>query len=648
MLLIAEGGVESTSPSNLWSEFYSPSRLPDNFTVLDPFLGGGTSLVEAAKLGGHCIGVDIDPVACFITQMELTQVDPQAIRDALAAIEKNVAPKIKALYRSNVGNESVDVIYNFWVDSVTCPSCQEVHDGHPTFQIARDESAGTQTVVCPDCGKLTHSKMEFASCKCSSCSKRIPLATPPVSDGQFTCPSCGDVNPLHELYCDGNIAPRLFALEYLAGDGTRGYAPITEQDELLYDKAVRLLKAAEGTLPIPKSPIPSKGRTDRRPLLYGYHHYREMFNDRQLYCLGLLGVEIQKVKALKVRQALALAFSQCLATNNMFCGYAFGYRRLTPLFGVHSYRKISRPVEGNVWGLTIGRGSFLNAVRSVVTGNEYMQDPYEFRYSKSKSPQRIHVALPHKKATSAKAKAESNVRILNQSSADLSNVPDGTVDLILTDPPYFDNISYSELSDFYHVWLRKILKKDYCGYKQHHTPLAGALFAGRRRNQSTEKEPRQVYVESLTTIFRECFRVTKREAKLVFTFHHRSTAAWGSLGTALLTAGFAIDEVFPVRSEGRSGFHSYEGSLKWDSVFICSKSGSGQKVVLKPHILTKIIEAASQQAASWRTTIRRSRLQFSDGDVTSLERSFILREFSRRSVDPAHLSTSMAQLDGDS
>ena len=145
-----------------------------------------------------------------------------------------------------------------------------------------------------------------------------------------------------------------------------------------------------------------------------------MFNDRQLYCLGLIADQIRQVEPLPVKRALSLAFSQCLATNNMFCGYAFGYRRLTPLFGVHAYRKISRPVEGNVWGLPIGRGSFQNAVRAVIAGNEYMHSPYEFRYRGKGHRERVVLGSPKTYLGSLTSTRQQSVHILNRSSEDLS------------------------------------------------------------------------------------------------------------------------------------------------------------------------------------------------------------------------------------
>ena len=533
-------------------------------------------------------------------------------------------------------------MYNFWVDHITCPDCGSAGDGHPTYQIAHDTAAGTQTVVCPVCGELATRRLSAESFACSACATRTDLTEPPVCGGRYTCAECGTARPLHELYRRRAVLPRMFAFEFLCRDGRRGFAPIASRDLALYTRASKLLASLGEDLPIPSSPIPKKGRADRRPLLYGYRHYRQMFNDRQLYCLGLIAGQIRQVESLPVKRALALAFSQCLATNNMFCGYAFGYRRLTPLFGVHAFRKISRPVEGNVWGLPIGRGSFQNAVRAVIEGNEYMQAPYEFRYGGWRERERVTIFPPRTHVGSLKPQGQPILRILNRNSEDLSGLADASIDLILTDPPYFDNLSYSELSDFYHVWLRKLLGRDYCGFSQRHTPLAGALFAGKRHQTLGDHDPPKAYSSSLTKIFRECQRVAKPAAKLVFTFHHRSDAAWARLGGALLTARFSVEKVFPVRSEGQSGFHSYQGSIKWDSVFVCRKARDGGTRQPSEKLLARIADLAAANAAAWRTTIRRSRLAFGEPDEASLRRALVVQQFSDRHLHPKHLEECMA------
>jgi putative DNA methylase len=103
---------------------------------------------------------------------------------------------------------------------------------------------------------------------------------------------------------------------------------------------------------------------------YGYGDYRELFNARQQLHLALLGREISRLKS-PLREAMAIAFSDHLTTNNMMCGYAGGWRRLTPLFSIRAYRHIARPVEINPWLRHNGRGTFPNAVRAVLSTHRW-------------------------------------------------------------------------------------------------------------------------------------------------------------------------------------------------------------------------------------------------------------------------------------
>jgi adenine-specific DNA methylase len=644
MLLLGEGLRDTPSRAERWSRFYSSYQLPKDFTVLDPFLGGGTSLVEAAKLDANCIGVDIDPVACFVTEQELRGADPSKIHDAYTAIRRMVGNKISSLYRSKVGNASVDVIYYFWVDVISCPGCGERHDGHPTFQVAHAAAEGRQTVVCPRCNAIKSINLIFQSFTCDCCQARIQLDAVPVKLGSFTCPTCQEAAKLHELYVSGRVKPRIFAKEYLTKNGERGFAAVSQSDIALYDAACRKLWSKRDDLPIPDSRIPSSGRVDRRPLLYGYTRYHELFNNRQLYCLGLIAKELRKITDIDVKMSLALAFSHCLASNNMFCGYAFGYRRLTPLFSVHAFRKISRPVEGNVLGLAIGRGSFANCVRGVIEGCEYMRQPYELRYGRRGDPRKIRVAIDAKGDQRQKA-ARRQVTILNQSSERLASLRDQSVDLILSDPPYFNNLPYSELSDFYHVWLRKILGKAYVGRQSAHTPLDGSLFAGRRRGEPESKDTIKAYTDTLMAVFRECGRVAKLNARFIFTFHHRESLAWSALGTALLKSSFRVLRVFPVRSEGRSGLHTYSGSIKWDSIFICERRTRGEPRDPRKNSLAGCVTRAWWESGRWQAGIRQAEMDFGWADRGSLAMSLALCWFCRRNWAASSLDNALGIID---
>src|SRR5262249_25544063 len=149
---------------------------------------------------------------------------------------------------------------------------------------------------------------------------------------------------------------------------------------------------------------------------------------------------------------------------------------------------------------------------------------------------------------------------------------------------------YSELSDFYHVWLRKLLGSEYVGAAQDHTPMTTAIFGGKRRGG--DSDPVDQFTRRLSSVFAECQRVMKKDGGLIFTFHHRDPIAWHALGQAVLGAGFCIREVFPVRSEGRSGLHTYQGTIKWDAVFVCNKGTSPRWVMPTQAALRAVLEMA--------------------------------------------------------
>ena len=636
MLLIRHAAGENVAENVLWKRFYSGHALPPGFRVLDPFLGGGTTLVEAAKQGASCIGVDIDPVACFVTQLELRPPDPEAIDERFQEIEEELGKDLLGLYRSRVdGIGDVDVVYYFWVDRVTCPECGAEGDAHPTFQVAFDAALRTQTVVCPSCGDLTELPLGRKNLDCH-CGTRTHLADVPVKYGKFTCAGCDGRRPLHELWSSGAVTPRLFAQEFVDPNAStradRLFASTGPLDVKRYKRATRAYAKEKGRLPIPNDRIPAEGRSDRRPLLYGYTHYREMFNDRQLLCLGRIASAIRRTEDPGVRQALTMAFSHSLATNNMFCSYAFGYRRLCPIFSVHAFRKVPRPVEGNVWGLHTGRGSFRNAVRALIAGSDYMRAPYEYRYDRGARPERVSVT---REPPSAGRAPKRSVTIYNRSSERLTPIETGSIDLVLTDPPYYDNLSYSELSDFYHVWLRKVLGEEYVGAAQEHTPMTTAIYGGKRKGG--DEDPVDQFTRRLSDVFAECHRVTKRGGGLIFTFHHRDPIAWNALGRAVLGAGFLVHEVCPVRSEGRSGLHTYDGTIKWDAVFVCSKGAVSRRVAPTPAALRAASLAADEEAKKWATHLRRSRLAFSVADQNSFAMASSLKVFSDRRFDLSYL-----------
>ena len=623
--------------------FYQRNDL-SGLRVLDPFVGGGTSLIEAAKCGASVIGVDVDPVACFVTAKELEAFDEQKLLEAFAFVQTSVKEEILKWYKTELPDgRRGSVVYAFWVDEITCPSCRKVFEGHPHFQLRRFPNKRKQTVFCSHCGNVATVPLAWRSFKCKRCRCQTNIVLGPVRKGAFVCPGCNTKTEMQTLFMGKILLPlpqRLFALEVIV-DGTeeRVFKKADAFDLDLFSEAKRLwLQKSEKDRFVPRERIPIRNRDDRRPITFGYRRYRDLFNPRQLLCLSILANSIHCIKNQAARELLALAFSDCLASNNMFCFYAFDYGKLTPLFGLHAYAKMSRPVENNVWGLTLGRGSFSKCFNKLLEGKRYANNPFEYKYTNTGDPKQeftgegIRCKL-YTKEQPWQSSSEGIALVLNQSSEELWPLSTASVDLILSDPPYYNNLAYSELSDFYHVWLKRFRLQTYPGNSQRRTPLKESLYVAQKSGKADESHDR--FAQGLTKAFSECYRVLKMSGLLVFTFHHNDPKAWAVLAKALLNSGFCVSNVFPVRSEGQSRFHSADGNIKWDAVFVCRKRALSPGY---PHFNNMdetfqfMEQNAGQQLSCWTHTLKRESLDFNSCDARSLCSGLMLMYISQTGI----------------
>ena len=560
-----------TRNKTIWRKFFNPDLKLD-LTVLDPFMGGGTSIVEATKLGARTIGVDLDPLAWFIVNKQICEFDEASFIAEWKVIQNDIGDKISSYYKTKVNGKTADVIHFFWVELIPCQSCHREFEGHIHYLLHSRKSEKSVNPRCVGFCQKCHEPHtlqngeKFINCKCG---EQTEVEKGNLHLGKYRCPHCNHQGFVKDVPLDSlPLQQRLFAIEYIDPDtGKRAYKQVDDNDEFNFAKACQDLNQLWTELPIPDQYIPLEGRTDPRPVSFGYKKYHELFNNRQLLCLALILKRILDVKNEKHRELLLLAFSDSLACNNKFCSYAFGYQKLTPLFGLHAFRRISRPVEGNVWGTSIGRGSFSSSVEKVLRGKRYSAKPFEYRYT-DRETEHVEGTL------SANASIIDDVKNLNTSSRqssfltiadsrDLLWLPEKSVDLVLTDPPYYDNLAYSEMADFYYVWL-----KDHVNWintrSNQHAPMKNSLLV-----RSDDEEEHSRYTEGLSHAFSGCRKAIKDEGIMIFTYHHTNQKAWESVTMALRASDFEVTNCFPVLAEGKSGFHSNHGNLKWDVVFVC-------------------------------------------------------------------------------
>lgn len=655
MLLLLATAPETQSDEELWKRFYEGDNL-SHIRLLDPFLGGGTSVVEALKLGIKSAGIDIDPVAWFISRQEINKCDLSDLKKTFEELEKcDTVAQIKSLYRTSIltnnaagscaiDKQEADVIYNFWVDVIACPNCGYEFEAHNHYKLVDNQKKPTKTVFCKDCHQPHNIPTNEKMLVCNSCGERTDIEKGPISKGYYLCPSCNHKGKIVDLATPGlPFRKNWFGIQYLdPSTNIKAFKVPDETDKLGYIRAQELLKGRTDNLPWKK--IPLEGRTDPRPTNFGFDYYHQLFNPRQQLSLNYLYEWIRGIEDGDVRNYFILAFSDALASNNMFCSYAFGYDKLTPLFGLHAYRIVTRPVENNVWGTKLGRGSFANCFRKVINGKRYCSSPYESRYKKTNGKlEKIFIDSPIEAVAVSDPEKWYGQNddgklclLLNQSSEQVSEIRDKAIDLILSDPPYYNNLSYSELSDFYYAWIKSDLERAGANWFGHVTPLKEALFV-EQGNGKTEKVRK--FIDSLSQVFCECSRILKDDGLFVFTFHHLDAVAWMSLAISLKSAHLLITKVFPVRSEGKSGFHSTEGTVKWDSVIVCRKSLEQEQQADPNFDLERysqiLLKKATQESEVWRSRLCKANIPFEWPDYVSLIFAFAVKEIIllRRDVD---------------
>jgi len=591
---------------NFWRGYYGSADLRGR-TVLDPFVGGGTSVVEAWRLGAAVIGVDVDQVACTVTRFELLAAALPDLQNALTELQVSVGNRVRRFHssRDDRGVERI-VLHHFWVQVVTCRDCGESFDAHPTFLLADDEKF--QWVVCSNCGEVCQRRSGRQKFRCGACAQFTSLSDAIVSHGTASCPKCDDRRALIDIGRAGQSPPswKLFALEVLdEHDGgrpvpmaKRRFVRASESDIALYAEASKLCAARRRSNPDTFPKLGISKRLDSRLFDYGYRQWTDLFNDRQLLHLSLLAEAIAGFKE-PVRRALAVAFSAHLTTNCMMTAYATGWRRLTPIFSIHAFRHVPRPVELNPWCDGTGRGTYPNAVKKLVRAAEFSRRPKEpLRRGGFKTvPRKSALGVP----TIACATAQ-----------DLSFLPDRSVDIVLTDPPYFDNIAYSDLAEFFLPWMEMIglIKSSRDG-----TRVSLESLLGRRNDaQATGR-----YTLGLSAAFGEIARVLVPSGLLLFTFRHAVADAWKALATSLARASLTPTQFLPAPGEAGVGLHAHAGTGLWDAVFVLRKSdrplGEFQSIDEEG---TKYVQSA---VTTWAKRLAGAPIAFKEVDKLTLRRA---------------------------
>lgn len=539
-LLLAAALPGSATESLFWDLFADSRPSLVGLHVQDPFAGGGSTLVEASRLGARSSGSDVDPLAVEITRHELDPPSSEAVRAAGEKLLAHLKDRLGDLYP---GTPVAIPLHYFWLYEVVCPACNSPGLLYRDLVLCRDagKSGGVTrdyplTVFCPLDFRIH--QLRDANAAVLSCGRhRIPIRTGTFRAFKYVCRDCG-AKWGHKDLKTGTSPRKLIAVEETVTGGRRRIRPPTDEDDLALLKAQATLEQGADLL-IPDSRL-SEERLDPRPLSYGIDTAQKLFSPRQLVVMGAAMSWVQRAGLEpRVKRAITLAISSALATNNKLCSYAIEYGRLAPLFSVRSYPLPALPVELNPLHPESGRGTIRRCIERVARSGSKTIQRYCWSVSKGAA------------APIAMSFTSMGPGLVTCSRADRAQV-DGEVDLCVFDPPYFDYIAYSELSEFFRCWHSES--------KPAGIPL-----------HPTGNSPVESFGLDLGACLRASLRQLATGRPIVFTYHSANPQAWHALGIALDEAKLAVTALWPIRSDGHMGHHSQPGNCEWDLVFVCRR-----------------------------------------------------------------------------
>lgn len=216
--------------------------------------------------------------------------------------------------------------------------------------------------------------------------------------------------------------------------------------------------------------------------------------------------------------------------------------------------------------------------------------------------------------------------ITQGSSTDLKQYGDSTFDLVITDPPFGDLVQYSELADFFYVWLCLVLKKHYPEvFSGEFTPKTLEAVANRFREP---EEPDAFYQRLLTQCWREAHRLLKPSGILAFTFHHSEDEPWVAVLESLFDGGYYLEATYPIRSDETKGENAEFGAQKieYDIIHVCRKRTEEPKPVSWGRMRREVMADVRQLQAMLENHAKEG---LPAADIQVIRRGKALEHFSR-------------------
>jgi adenine-specific DNA methylase len=564
--------------------------------VVDPMAGGGSIPFEAMRLGLPVVAGDLNPVAyvCLKGTLEYPARFGKKLLPAVESFCKEVHEAAKAELEEFFPKPVGEKVYAYlWARTIKCSSCGLTVPLSPNWWIvrtSRDEDNVAVKLVVPKAGDVCG--FEIVN---SPKSRGMNPDKGTVKGGRVECPRCHTVIDGEEVKREaqnGRMGHQLYCVCVKSrGVGKNrakwDFRTLTRvEDEAVQMAQTRLRErlpnwTALGLVPVEAVP---EGLKTREPLNFGMPRWCDLFSPRQLLT-HLTYLE----KFLKAKARL-FAGKERGSEERDFAEAVIAYGAIVFDTSVSYSCLISR------WDST--RNKICNAL-------ELQAFPFKWSYAEWDHSQML---WPWALSKVLDALSEI-IELLPEKSpkptvycGTASKLPfkDKNIPCIVVDPPYAENVMYAEVSDFFYVWLKRLLGdifpdafKTVLTEKEDEAVSNPARFKG--MGQSAKKLAQEDYKTKMEACFREMHRIIQDDGIMTVMFTHRTAEAWSSLATALMNANFTFISSWPVHTEPSEKYAKRgKGVLKVTVLLTCRKRKANHPGIWE-HIADELRDVAKQK-----------------------------------------------------
>jgi adenine-specific DNA methylase len=573
--------------------------------VLDPFAGGGSIPIEALRVGADVFASDLNPIPVLLNKVLVEFIPRHGIELRRLLCQEgdrigNLAKKLLSPFYPQMSQGCTPIAY-LWAKTLRCegPGCgveipilrslwlekKGASAAYLDLKIARAESSSIieTEVVCVQNGrKPRDGTVKRGSVECPACSYVISRAR------------------VQEIAQSGNLGERLIAVvSTKSGNKGRVYRSPNDREIDAMELAAKKLSefqpdTFEGISVIPDEDLPYL-RSIFNVHVYGVRKWASLFNERQLIaCLTFARLVRESKEFLLSRGEseelaeavcilLALTADRQINALNRTCYWNSTGAKMQAGFARQAIPMFWDYCEANPFGGSVG--SWDSMVRCVLQSFDALSG----------------VTRP---GTAQCASATDHP------------LPDDSVDAVITDPPYYDAVPYADLSDFFYVWLRRMVGSLYPNlFASDLSPKELEIVQLAERNPKYAYKTRKKYESLMTCALAECRRIAKHDSVSVVVFAHQRTAGWEAMLSSLIQAGWVVTASWPIDTEMPTRVRASNSAVLASSIHLTCRpreTASGDLITDKIGDWRDVLDELPRRIHAWLPRLAEERVVGAD------------------------------------